>query len=68
MKPIRVLILGTGGMANSHAEAYAAMPGVSLVAGIDTNAERLAAFNAKHAIPNGFGSVADAGRRQAHPM
>ena len=60
MKPIRVLILGTGGMANSHAEAYAAMPGVSLVAGIDTNAERLAAFNAKHAIPNGFASVADA--------
>ena len=48
MKPIRVLILGTGGMANSHAEAYAAMPGVSLVAGIDTDADRLAAFNAKH--------------------
>ena len=60
MKPVRVLILGTGGMANSHAEAYAAMPGVSLVAGIDTSAERLAAFNAKHAIPHGFASVADA--------
>lgn len=60
MTPIRVLILGTGGMANSHAEAYAAMPGVSLVAGIDTNAERLAAFNAKHGIAHGFASVADA--------
>ena len=60
MTPVRVLILGTGGMANSHAEAYAAMPGVSLVAGIDTNAERLAAFNARHGIANGFASVADA--------
>lgn len=60
MKPVRVLILGTGGMANSHAEAYAAMPGVSLVAGIDTNAERLAAFNARHGIPHGFASVVDA--------
>ncbi len=60
MTPVRVLILGTGGMANSHAEAYAAMPGVSLVAGIDTNAERLAAFNAKHGIANGFASAAEA--------
>ena len=60
MTPVRVLILGTGGMANSHAEAYAAIPGVSLVAGIDTNADRLAAFNAKHGIENGFASVADA--------
>jgi len=54
---IRVLILGTGGMANAHAEAYAGIPGVQLVAGIDTNAERLAAFNAKHKIANGFASV-----------
>lgn len=60
MNDIRVLILGTGGMANAHATAYAAIPGVSLVAGIDTNAERLGAFNAQHGIPNGFASVADA--------
>ena len=60
MKDIRVLILGTGGMANAHAKAYAAMPGVSLVAGIDNNADRLAAFNAKYGISHGFTSVADA--------
>jgi predicted dehydrogenase len=60
LKPIRVLILGTGGMANSHAEAYTAMPDVALVAGIDTNVDRLAAFNAKHGISRGFASVADA--------
>lgn len=60
MKPIRVLILGTGGMANAHAEFYTAIPGVTLVAGIDNNPDRLAAFNAKHSIPHGFASVADA--------
>lgn len=60
MKPIRVLILGTGGMANSHAEAYAEMPGVTLVAGVDTDAARLAAFTKKHGIAQDFASVADA--------
>jgi len=57
---IRILIVGTGGMANAHAEAYSAIPGVELVAGVDTNPERLAAFQAKHNIPHGFASVADA--------
>ena len=60
MKPVRVLILGTGGMANAHAEAYAAIPGVRVVAGIDTNSDRLAAFNAKYGIERGFTSVPDA--------
>ncbi len=60
MTPIRVLILGTGGMANTHAEAYAEIPGVSLVAGVDTNAERLAAFNAKHGIKTGFATISEA--------
>ena len=40
MTPVRVLILGTGGMANAHTEAFAAIPGVTLVGGVDTNAER----------------------------
>ncbi len=60
MSDIRLLIVGTGGMANAHAEAYAAMPGVQVVAGVDTSAERLAAFQARHGIPHGFSSVADA--------
>jgi predicted dehydrogenase len=54
---LRILILGTGGMAKAHVEAYQAIPGVSVVAGIDTNAERLAAFLAKHRIPEGFASL-----------
>jgi predicted dehydrogenase len=47
-------------MANDHAEAYAKMGGVSLVAGVDTDPDRLADFCAKHDIPNGFASVEEA--------
>ena len=58
--PIRLLILGTGGMARNHAENFAAIPGVTLVAGIDTRPEQLAAFQAAHGIPQGFASVDEA--------
>ncbi len=57
---IRLLILGTGGMANNHAEGFAAIDGVELVAGVDTRAPQLAAFCEKHRIANGFASVAEA--------
>lgn len=56
---IRVLIVGTGGMALQHAKAYAAMDGVEIVAAVDTNKEKLAAFCKEHAIPRAFESVAD---------
>lgn len=57
---MRLLILGTGGMANSHAEAFAAIPGVTLVAGVDTRPEQLAAFAGKHGITHTFGNIKDA--------
>jgi len=57
---VRVLIVGTGGMAHQHAESFAAMDGVDLVAGVDTNADNLAAFQAEFAIPKGFASVEEA--------
>lgn len=60
MQPVRLLILGTGGMAKNHAEGFAAIPGVSLVAGIDTRPEQLAAFRQAHGIPHGFASVDEA--------
>ncbi|MEY1557240.1 Gfo/Idh/MocA family protein [Yoonia sp. R2331] len=60
MSDIRVLILGTGGMANAHADAYASMDGVQLVAGVDTNPAQLHDFNAKYGIGHGFDSLADA--------
>lgn len=60
MKPVRVLIVGTGGMANAHAEAYAAIEGVELVGGVDRNPDNLHAFNARHGITHAFDSVVDA--------
>lgn len=59
-KPVRMLILGTGGMANNHAASFAAIPGVKVVAGIDTRPEQLKAFCEKHSIPNGFASIEEA--------
>lgn len=60
MTDIRLLIVGTGGMANAHAEAFAAIKGVKLVAGVDTDPKRLAAFCKKHKVANGFASVDEA--------
>lgn len=60
MKTIRLLILGTGGMARNHAEAFAAIDGVTVVAGIDTRPDQLAAFRKAHDIPHGFASVQEA--------
>ncbi|MBI1170190.1 gfo/Idh/MocA family oxidoreductase [bacterium] len=59
-KPVRILILGTGGMAGNHAEAFAKIEGVSLVAGIDTRPDQLKAFCDTHHIPRGFASIDEA--------
>ncbi len=57
---IRVLILGTGGMARAHAEAFQAMDAVEIVAGVDVNPEALATFQSDFGIAHGFASVEDA--------
>lgn len=54
---LRLLIVGTGGMANTHAEAFAKIDGVELVAGVDTRPAQRAAFCEKHGIARGFDSV-----------
>ncbi|MEO8241774.1 MAG: Gfo/Idh/MocA family oxidoreductase [bacterium] len=59
-QPVRILILGTGGMANNHADHFARIEGVQLVAGIDTRPEQLKAFCDKHHIANGFASIGEA--------
>ena len=59
-QPVRLLILGTGGMANTHATEFATIPGVTLVAGIDTRPGQLAAFCDRHSIENRFATVAEA--------
>ena len=57
---MRLIILGTGGMARNHATAFAAIPGVTLVAGIDMDKDRAAAFAAKYDMAQSFGSLDDA--------
>jgi len=51
---IRIGIIGTGGMANAHATAFAKIPGVQLAACCDINAERLKTFADKHGIKKKF--------------
>lgn len=54
---MRLLILGTGGMAGQHARQFATVEGVQLVAGVDVDPIRLEEFNLRHGIPNAFGSI-----------
>lgn len=57
---MRLVILGTGGMARQHAMHFAKIPGVKLVAGVDTDQARAAAFAEKHEIAKSFGSLDEA--------
>jgi predicted dehydrogenase len=57
---MRLLILGTGGMANRHAENFSAIKDVTVVGGVDVIPERLAAFCAEHKIARQFASLEDA--------
>jgi len=54
---IRIAIVGTGGMANSHARAYAEIKGCKVVAACDLIAERASAFAEKHGIPRAYADV-----------
>ncbi len=58
--PIRLAILGTGSMARQHAERFAAIDAVSVVAGIDVDAARAEAFCRKHGIEQSFGDLESA--------
>lgn len=57
---MRLLILGTGGMANTHATAFSAIDGVSVVGGVDVDPGRLAAFCAQHGIERQFATLEEA--------
>ena len=48
---IRIGILGTGGMARAHADAFQKIPGVALTACLDVVPGRAAEFAHKHRIP-----------------
>lgn len=57
---MRLLVVGTGGMANSHAQHFAAIEGVELVGAIDVDPSRARAFAEQHGIANVFTSLDDA--------
>ncbi|HVY21592.1 MAG TPA: Gfo/Idh/MocA family oxidoreductase [Bauldia sp.] len=54
---MKLLIIGTGSMAAAHAANFKAIKGVKLVAAVETNAERRAAFAAEHKITNVFADL-----------
>ncbi|MDB5506769.1 MAG: oxidoreductase [Devosia sp.] len=54
---MRLLILGTGGMANQHARHFAAIEGVTLAGGVDVDPARVEAFCAAHGMAQGFTSL-----------
>ena len=54
MRPVRLLLLGTGNMAARHAAEFGALPGCEVVAAVELVPERLEAFLATHRIARGF--------------
>jgi predicted dehydrogenase len=64
--PVRVAIVGTGGIARVHAEALRPDPRAVLVAAADVDAGRLAAFAARHGVPATYGDL-DELLRDARP-
>lgn len=57
---MRLLVGGTGGMANTHARYFAAIDGVELVGAVDVDPSRAKAFADQHGIANVFTSLEDA--------
>ncbi|WP_412178320.1 Gfo/Idh/MocA family protein [Rhizobium sp. PL01] len=57
---MRLLVLGTGGMANTHAMNFATIAGVELVAAVDVDLVRVQAFAARHEIARTFTSLDEA--------
>jgi len=56
---IKIGIVGTGGMANAHAQAYAAIRGCKVVAACDVIPEAVEAFAEKYAIPQVYTDADD---------
>ncbi len=57
MNMIKLAVIGTGGMANGHAENFKKIKGCRLVAACDIKPERVETFAAKHGIPHTFTST-----------
>jgi predicted dehydrogenase len=57
MNVIKLAIVGTGGMAHTHAKAFSAIRACKLVAACDVIPERAEAFVDKHGIPEVYADV-----------
>jgi predicted dehydrogenase len=57
---MRLLMLGTGGMARLHVKGFRDVAGVEIVAAVDTDAQRLSQFRDAHGISRGFASLEEA--------
>ena len=56
---LRLGIIGTGGMANAHAENFLKIPGVALASCLDVLPERAQAFATKHGIAHTTSTLKD---------
>ena len=61
--PVRLAIIGAGGMANTHARNFGAIRGCKVVAAVEPAADRREAFCETHKIPAGFATVDELHRR-----
>ena len=59
-KKVKLFVLGTGGMAGSHAKAFAADPRVEMAGCSDIDLGRAEKFAKEHGIAKAFGSLDDA--------
>ncbi|WP_192181434.1 Gfo/Idh/MocA family protein [Mesorhizobium amorphae] len=57
---MRLLILGTGWMAQEHARQFGKIKGVEIVAAVDVDARRVGEFADSFGIPNRFASLEEA--------
>lgn len=57
---MRIIIVGTGGMANAHAAKFKAIEGVEVVGGVDRVPDRLNAFCDEYGIEKRFTSLDEA--------
>ena len=65
-KKFRVAFIGCGGISHTHMGALTTFPDVEVVAGVDTDAERLAAWGEKYGVTQLYADWADhVGRGQA---
>ena len=54
---LRMGIVGTGGIANAHANAASAVDGVELVVVADVDADAATAFASTHGVPSWYGGI-----------